>query len=60
MEVVGAAERGAGGGGGRVGAGAGEEGRPGGMSSEVGGPGLEAPYEKGPQAPKGPTKCMQK
>ena len=25
-----------------------------------GGPGLEGPYGKGPQAPKGPSKCMQK
>ena len=28
--------------------------RPGEMSSEVGGPGLEGPYGKGTQAPKGP------
>ena len=30
------------------------------MSSEVGGPDLGGPYGKGPQASKGPTKCMQK
>ena len=34
--------------------------RPGEMSSEVGGSGLEGPHGKGTQAPKGPTKCMQK
>ena len=30
------------------------------MSSKVGGSGLGGPYGKGPQAPKGPTRCMQK
>ena len=37
-----------------------ETARPGEMSSEVGKPGLGGPYGKGPQAPTGPTKCMQK